>query len=211
MSEDRTYTIRLRARWVHLAIVALVTAVVVAPLTAWATHTFTDVPSSHVFHEDIDWLKEAGVTLGCNPPDNTRYCPDDTVTRGQMSAFMRRLATNQVVDAGTLQGEGVGAFPSDLSWREATASVLVGIGLEGSGQASCPAGKKAVSGGALENSTDYVLTDSSPLSDLSGWQVTYENNGVAETTLNMTVYVLCADYSGTSNLSTASVTDPDAG
>ncbi len=29
----------------------------------------------------------AGITKGCNPPVNTKYCPDDFVTRGQMAAF----------------------------------------------------------------------------------------------------------------------------
>jgi hypothetical protein len=32
----------------------------------------------------------AGVTLGCNPPTNDEYCPDDLVTRGQMAAFLKR-------------------------------------------------------------------------------------------------------------------------
>lgn len=207
---DRTYTIRLRARWVHLILVAAVTAAVVAPVAAWATHTFTDVPASHVFHEDIDWIKEAGVTIGCNPPSNTQYCPDDAVTRGQMSAFMRRLATNQVVDAGQLQGEGIGAFAHDLSWHEADVSVLVGTDLEGVGQVACPAGKYAISGGSLENSSSFVLTDTAPLADLSGWQVSYENTDT-ESNLLMTVYVLCASYSGSSSLSVAEMTDPNAG
>jgi hypothetical protein len=207
---DRTYTINLRARWVHLVLVAAVTAAVVAPAAAWATHTFTDVPASHVFHEDIDWIKEAGVTIGCNPPSNTQYCPDDAVTRGQMSAFMRRLATNQVVDAGQLQGEGIGAFAHDLSWHEADVSVLVGQDLEGVGQVACPAGKHAISGGSLENSSSFVLTDTAPFADLSGWQVSYENTGT-ESNLLLTVYVLCASYSGSSSLSVAELTDPNAG
>jgi hypothetical protein len=81
------------------------TIVLVAPATVWAADTFTDVPESNVFHDDIAWLAEAGVTRGCNPPDNTRFCPEDNVTREQMAAFMRRLAENGVVDAATLAGE----------------------------------------------------------------------------------------------------------
>ncbi len=42
-------------------------------------------------HElDIDRLGTAGVTKGCNPPTNDRYCPGDSVTRGQMAAFLHR-------------------------------------------------------------------------------------------------------------------------
>jgi hypothetical protein len=50
---------------------------------------FTDDDGS-VFEGDIDRLGTAGVTKGCNPPDNDRYCPDSAVTRGQMAAFLHR-------------------------------------------------------------------------------------------------------------------------
>jgi hypothetical protein len=72
-------------------------ALIAVPVSVYAAHSFTDVPSSNSFHADIAWLVEAGVTRGCNPPANTRYCPDDNVTREQMAAFMRRLA--QYIDA----------------------------------------------------------------------------------------------------------------
>jgi parallel beta-helix repeat protein len=50
---------------------------------------FTDDDTS-VFEGDIDRLGTAGVTKGCNPPTNDRYCPNDFVTRGQMAAFLHR-------------------------------------------------------------------------------------------------------------------------
>ena len=84
-----------------VVLTAILTAVVVAPLTVAASHTFTDVPDSNVHHDDIAWLKDAGVTLGCNPPDNDEFCPDSPVLRQQMASFLRRLAENQVVDAAT--------------------------------------------------------------------------------------------------------------
>jgi len=28
--------------------------------------------------------------MGCNPPTNDRFCPNDYVTRGQMAAFLAR-------------------------------------------------------------------------------------------------------------------------
>ena len=43
-----------------------------------------------IFEDDIDKLATAGVTLGCNPPANTNYCPANPVTREQMAAFLRR-------------------------------------------------------------------------------------------------------------------------
>lgn len=108
--DDGSYTLRIRKTWVRTALIVVATALVVAPLTAVASHQFTDVPNSHTFHSDIAWLADAGVTRGCNPPANTRFCPDDNVTRGQMGAFLNRLASNQVVDAGALQGFTVENF-----------------------------------------------------------------------------------------------------
>jgi hypothetical protein len=43
-----------------------------------------------IFEADIDRLGTAGVTTGCNPPINDRYCPTGNVTRGQMAAFLHR-------------------------------------------------------------------------------------------------------------------------
>jgi hypothetical protein len=102
--DDKSYTIRIRKRWLRTALVVAATALTVAPLTAVASHSFTDVPDSNTFHSDIEWLKNADVTRGCNPPANTRFCPKDNVTREQMAAFMNRLADNRVVDAGRLDG-----------------------------------------------------------------------------------------------------------
>ena len=59
---------------------------------------YTDAGAGDLFRDDdgsifehaIDKLATAGVTRGCNPPNNDRFCPDDVVTRGQMAAFLRR-------------------------------------------------------------------------------------------------------------------------
>lgn len=47
-----------------------------------------------LFEADIERLAAAGVTRGCNPPENDRFCPDDPVTRGQMAAFLRRALSS---------------------------------------------------------------------------------------------------------------------
>ncbi len=54
-----------------------------------ATSTFTDLGDS-VHAADIGALAAAGITKGCNPPDNTRYCPKNPVTREQMASFLTR-------------------------------------------------------------------------------------------------------------------------
>lgn len=45
----------------------------------------------NVHEASINAIAAAGVTLGCNPPANTSYCPDQTVSRAQMASFMARV------------------------------------------------------------------------------------------------------------------------
>lgn len=94
---------------------------------------FTDDDGS-VFETDIDRLGAAGVTKGCNPPDNDRFCPDRPVLRDQMASFLTRalqLGTTAgplAVDITTVPGERTsavigpgggevaGVTPDGLSW-----------------------------------------------------------------------------------------------
>jgi hypothetical protein len=48
---------------------------------------FTDVPVSHPFFKYIQKMKELGITAGCTP---TAFCPNDSITRGQMATFIIR-------------------------------------------------------------------------------------------------------------------------
>ena len=53
------------------------------------------------FEDAIEMIAAAGITQGCNPPANTRFCPDDHVTRGQMAAFLTRglsLSSTSAID-----------------------------------------------------------------------------------------------------------------
>jgi hypothetical protein len=52
-------------------------------------NTFTDVTGS-TFEGDIAKLAAAGITRGCNPPANDRFCPERPVTRGEIAAFLVR-------------------------------------------------------------------------------------------------------------------------
>jgi hypothetical protein len=51
---------------------------------------FLDVPPGHLYEQDITWLAGERITLGCNPPVNDLYCPDQPVTREQMATFLVR-------------------------------------------------------------------------------------------------------------------------
>jgi hypothetical protein len=113
--DHKTRTPAGRRRF-RILLVAFAAFAALVPVAAYASHTFTDVPDTNVFHSDISWLADAGVTLGCNPPDNDQFCPSATVTREQMAAFLRRLAENQVVDAGTVQGVVPSVGNTELHW-----------------------------------------------------------------------------------------------
>ena len=91
-----------RAR--RLILIAAAMTIFLVPVAAIAGAGFTDVEGDSVFVADIQWMKDNGITLGCNPPTNDRFCPGSDVTREQMAAFMHRLAANQVVDAATVEG-----------------------------------------------------------------------------------------------------------
>lgn len=83
----------MRLRLISTLATALCLLVVLAPgqssaATPW--QGFDDVPPSNIFYDDIMWLHDEGTTKGCNPPENTMFCPADSVTRGQMAAFLSR-------------------------------------------------------------------------------------------------------------------------
>jgi hypothetical protein len=58
-------------------------------LTNRGSVDFTD-DDGLAFEADIERIAAAGITKGCNPPSNTRFCPNDHLTRGQMAAFLMR-------------------------------------------------------------------------------------------------------------------------
>ncbi len=82
------------------------------------TATFTDIGSS-VHAANISALATAGITKGCNPPDNTLFCPTSPVTRAQMATFLARalpLDTSPrvvVTDGQDLLGVDLGATEGD--------------------------------------------------------------------------------------------------
>ncbi len=44
----------------------------------------------HILEGTINQIAAAGITMGCNPPANDRFCPNDPVTRAQFAAFVAR-------------------------------------------------------------------------------------------------------------------------
>jgi S-layer homology domain len=131
-------------------LVGLVVGALLIPVAVFASHSFNDVPDDHTFHDAIAWMKDNGVTVGCNPPSNTNYCPEDNVTRAQMAAFMRRLAENQVVDAATAVVAGTA--------HEATRMALADVPGTSSGTATSIATLADLPAGAYVVTGTWVAT-----------------------------------------------------
>jgi len=87
---------------------------------------FGDVVPSHVFHDDVAWLADQGITRGCNPPYNNMYCPSQSVTRGQMAAFLvRALNLTDEGDRNPYVDDDLSVFEADIA-KLATAGVTRG-------------------------------------------------------------------------------------
>lgn len=67
-----------------------------------------------VFQADINALAAAGITRGCNPPDNDRFCPDRPVTRGEMAAFLTRAYGYEATTADRFGDDDGSVFESDI-------------------------------------------------------------------------------------------------
>lgn len=68
--------------------------VLLLPATAMAADysgRFIDDDRSR-YEAYIDAAEQAGLVRGCNPPENTRFCPHDTVTRAGMAVMLHRAA-----------------------------------------------------------------------------------------------------------------------
>ncbi|MDP3983899.1 MAG: S-layer homology domain-containing protein, partial [Acidimicrobiia bacterium] len=82
---------------------------------------FTDDNNS-TFENDVNRLAAAGVTRGCNPPANDRFCPDDAVTRGQMAAFLHRGFDGLLIPGEPVEfiDDDGSTFEADIEWLGAT-------------------------------------------------------------------------------------------
>jgi len=78
-----------------------------------------------IFEIGINRIAEAEITVGCNPPDNTQYCPDGNVTRGQMAAFIARAWDLPATDTDYFDDDSDSIFEGAIN-RLAEAGITVG-------------------------------------------------------------------------------------
>jgi hypothetical protein len=61
--------------------------------SGYPAHRFTDVPSNAFYADAVRWASATRITTGVG--GTNRFAPNDRVTRGQMAAFLHRLATTR--------------------------------------------------------------------------------------------------------------------
>lgn len=88
-------------------------------------HFVDDEDSVH--QGDINALYEAGITKGCNPPKNDRFCPEARTTRGQMAAFLDRAFNYPDTDRDYFTDDGASIFEPAIN-RIAAAGITNGCG-----------------------------------------------------------------------------------
>lgn len=95
--------------------------------------TFFDDDTS-IFEGDIEWLFAEGITFGCNPPTNDKFCVGSAVTRGQMAAFLTRAFHLPAAPSAGFTDTSESIFADDID-RLAAAGITLGCG---DGTRFCP-------------------------------------------------------------------------
>ena len=87
--------------------------------------TFID-DNGNPFEGSIEAIAAEGITKGCNPPVNNRFCPNDNVTRGEMALFLVRALGYTDSGGGNLFTDDDGAFYEDAADKLGAAKVTLG-------------------------------------------------------------------------------------
>lgn len=121
-----TVTIVITKAKLGLAVLA---AALLVPATAFATHTFSDVPDGQFYTDAVEWAAAHNITTGTSA---TTFSPNDGVTRAQNVTFAKRYDANIVqpalaaleanVDA--IEGLTVGLFDWDGTPDDITTTSL---------------------------------------------------------------------------------------
>lgn len=186
-----------RAHPLAVLVCAVLVAVVLTAATAAAVVAgFDDVPDDHPHAAGIGYLAGTGITTGCT---STSFCPDTGMTRGQMATFIRRLSgADPAVPPSVRAATAVAA---DTAGQAASASSLDGYEIVERTETMlaatlyfevapilCPAGKRAVGGGATVETFAVAVNHSAPTPTGDGWEVhvrRLQNAGDIDVTLRV--------------------------
>lgn len=191
-------------------VIGVALAVALVPALAFASHPdgFEDVPDSNVFHDDIDWMQETGVTKGCNPPENTEYCPDRQLIRGEEAAFFHRydgylrgsleprLLPEECAEGQVAAYDGTAWVCADPSGGGTTPGLTAAVGdpvtvesgATGDAVATCSTGQIAIAGSV--NPLNDTFTVSTSLDGATATMTVDNTTGTEAVTV--TPYAVCA-------------------
>jgi hypothetical protein len=80
-----------------------------------------------VHEANIEIIAQLGITLGCNPPANDMFCPQRPLTRGEMTAFLRRMLELPEAEDDYYVDDGDSVFEGDIN---ALAAAGIGFGCD---------------------------------------------------------------------------------
>jgi parallel beta helix pectate lyase-like protein/S-layer family protein len=99
------------------------------PIGARWANGFVDIANS-IFKDDIIWLANSGITSGCG---GDYFCPDASVSRGQMAAFLSRALNLPGTSANYFDDDDGSLFEAEIN-RIAAAGITTGCDV----RAYCP-------------------------------------------------------------------------
>ncbi|HVR31979.1 MAG TPA: M23 family metallopeptidase [Acidimicrobiia bacterium] len=102
-----------------------------APTPRVSTGTFTDDDGS-VHEADIEKLVASGITKGCST-EPSRYCPSESITRGQIAAFINRALSLAPTEVDWFADDNGTPFEADIN---AIMSAGIGFGCDPSNYCS---------------------------------------------------------------------------
>lgn len=96
-----------------------------SPAVTLPAQFFADVPPTHIFYDEIQWMAQSGNSLGYTNPEGGKplYKPAAAVSRGSMSAFLHRFeggTPSTLVDPFFADVNVLNVFYSDVQWMADT-------------------------------------------------------------------------------------------
>jgi hypothetical protein len=113
---DRKGRVFMKRLLLLLSAMALLVAgtvpLLAAPLDPGGTFRDDD---GNIHEPSIEAIAAAGITKGCNPPVNDRYCPADSVSRGEMAAFLVRALDLEPATLDYFSDDAGSVFEADIN------------------------------------------------------------------------------------------------
>ena len=150
--------------------------------TALANHTHPDVSDANPFHDEIAWLTDPNHQIASGFPNGT-FKPQDPVKRQQLAFWMANFSDEfEIVETTTV-------IPDPSISTSATAT------------ATCPIGKRVLSGGGRSSFTDAYIYESWADTPFT-WRVSVKNssNSVLPPGILVTAQALCGPEVATPDL-----------